>query len=81
LPDPGRVIGVRDVIFPNDRKDMALTRNEAGIIDSRVRARGEFSRLGWETIRQRSRFRFFMTEKTPIDSLISSLRTPVRIYR
>jgi hypothetical protein len=33
LPDLGRVIGVRDVIFPNDRKDMALTRNEAGIID------------------------------------------------
>src|SRR4030095_10761506 len=30
LLDPGRV---RGVIFPNDREDIALTRNEAGIIN------------------------------------------------
>ena len=28
LLDRGRVVGVRDVIFPNDRKDIALTHNE-----------------------------------------------------
>src|SRR4029077_11294959 len=33
LLDGGRVVGVRDVIFPNDRKDVALTRYEAGIIN------------------------------------------------
>jgi len=44
LPDPGRVTGVRYVIFPNDRKDIAPTRNEAGIIDSRVRA---VNSAGW----------------------------------
>ena len=36
LLDSGRAVGVRDVIFPNDRKDITLTRNEAGIIN-RVR--------------------------------------------
>src|SRR4029453_1256053 len=30
LPNPGCVGGV---IFPNDRKDIALTRNEAGIVN------------------------------------------------
>src|SRR4030095_13244041 len=33
LPNSGRATGVRGVIFPNDRKDIALTGNEAGIIN------------------------------------------------
>src|SRR4029450_13262184 len=33
LPNPGRATGVRAVIFPNDRKNIALTGNEAGIIN------------------------------------------------
>src|SRR5678815_1024126 len=33
LLDSGRAVRVRDVIFPNDRKNIALTRNEAGIIN------------------------------------------------
>jgi hypothetical protein len=33
LLNSGRGAGVRDVIFPDDRKDIALTRNEAGIIN------------------------------------------------
>src|SRR6266566_1769226 len=33
LLNPGYAAGVPRVIFPNDRKDIALTRNEAGIIN------------------------------------------------
>src|SRR4030095_6681119 len=33
LPNPGRAAGVSGVIFPNDRKDIALTSNETCIVN------------------------------------------------